>query len=73
MEHFKCDILNKEHKILCNNLIVEVMKCNYCNITACKAHKKIKFECNQCRQIRCRNCMTFNISKNYVMDNLDPE
>ena len=69
MELFKCDILNREYKNFCNNFIVAVIKCNYCNKTS--AHKKFKFECNQCRQLRCRNCMAFNISKNYLMDNLD--
>ena len=73
MELFKCDILKKEYKNFCNNLIAEVIKCNYCNKTSCDAHKKFKLECNQCRQFRCRNCMAFNISKNYLMDNLDAD
>ena len=65
--------MNEEYKHFCNNLIVEVIKCNYCNKTSCGTHKKFKLECNQCRQLRCRNCMAFNISKNYLMDNLDAD
>ena len=73
VELFKCVILNKEYKNFCNNLIVEVIKWNYCNKTSCPGHKKFKLECNRCRQLRGRNCMAFNVSKNYLMDNLDAD
>ena len=73
MERFKTDVLKKEYKHFTNSLLLEVLKCNYCNTISCQWHTKFKLECSQCRQSRFRDCYAFNTFRNYLLENLDDE
>ena len=63
MELFKSETLNEEYKELVNEILPKVLQCSYCNVLSCELHKKFNISCNLCRQLRCRSCFAFNISR----------
>ena len=65
MELFSSSTLNKEYKELVNEILPKVLECSYCNISSCKHHKK------KCRQLHCRSCFAFNISRNVLLEAAD--
>ena len=68
MELFTTETLRKEYKELVQEILPKVLECSYCNIDSCKYHTKFNFSCNLCRQVRCRTCFTFNISRKTLLD-----
>ena len=73
MELFKTDVLKKEYKNFTDSLLIQVMKCQYCNKLLYQWHTKYKLDCSQCSQSRCRDCLAFNTSRNYLLENLNDE
>ena len=67
MELFKTKTLRKEYKELVNDILPEVLEYSYCNVSSCEFHKKFTITCNQCRQLRCRSCFAFNISRENLL------
>ena len=68
MELFRTKTLKKEHKELVDDILPKVLECSYCNVGSCKYHTKFNFSCNLCRQVRCRTCFAFNISRQTLLD-----
>ena len=68
MELFATETLKKEYSELVNDILPKVLECSYFNVSSCKYHTKFNFTCNLCRQLRCRSCFTFNISRKTLLD-----
>ena len=64
MEIFKTDILKKEFERFQKENLVEILKCGYCQKTACQSwHNKFLVSCKYCREAFCKPCHNFNIAK----------
>ena len=64
MEIFKTDILKKEFKKFQKEDLVGILKCGYCQKTACESfHTKFLASCKFCREKSCKRCQSFNIAK----------
>ena len=52
--------------------LVQVLKCGYCQKTACGSwHKKFLASCKYHRETFCKTCHSFNIAKNSLLENAD--
>ena len=68
MEIFKTDILKKEFERFQKENLVEILKCGYCQKTACKSwHKKFLVSWKYCREAFCKACNNFNIAKEMLI------
>ena len=73
MEIFKTDILKKEFEKFQKENLVEILKCGYCQKTACQSwHWKFLVSCKYCRETFCKACHNFNIAKETLLKGLDP-
>ena len=73
MEIFKTDILKKEFEKFQKENLVEILKCGYCQKTACQSwHRKFLVSCKFCREAFCKACHNFNIAKETLLKGLDP-
>ena len=67
MEIFKSNILKKEFERFQKEDLIEVMKCSYCQKTACKSwHKSFNPSCKYCRETFCKKCHSFNVAKKNI-------
>ena len=73
MELFKTTVLKSEYKEFSTKLLPKVLECNYCNIISCQYHSKFDGTCTHCRQRHCKNCKTFNISKEILFNSANEE
>ena len=65
MEIFKSNILKKEFERFQKEDLIEVMKCSFCQKTACGSwHKLFNPSCKYCREKR-EKCHSFNVAKKY--------
>ena len=72
MEFFKTDILKREFERFQKGNLVEILKCRYCQKTACKSwHNKFLVSCKYCREAFCKPCHNFNIAKETLMKGVD--
>ena len=67
MELFKTNILKNEYKEFSIKLLPSVLECNYCNVISCEWHSKFTGTCIHCRKRHCKNCRSFNISKDILL------
>ena len=64
MEIVKTDILKKEFEKFQMENLVEILKCGYCQKTACQSfHQEFLVSCKFCRETFCKACNNFNIVK----------
>ena len=73
MEIFKTDILKREFERFQKENLVEILKCGYCQKTACESwHNKFLVGCKYCREAFCKPCHSFNIVKETLIKRVDP-
>ena len=73
MELFKTDKLRKEFEKFQKDNLVEILKCGYCQNTACQSwHRKFLVSCKYCKEAFCKACHNFNIAKETLLKVLDP-
>ena len=72
MQIFKTEILKNEFERLQKEILVEILKCGYCQKTACESwHNKFLVNCKFCRQALCKPCHNFNIAKETLIKGVD--
>ena len=72
MEIFKTDILKKGFERFQKENLVEILKCGYCQKTACQSwHNKFLVSCKYCRETFCQPCHNFNIVKETLTKSVD--
>ena len=72
MEIFKTVVLKKEFERFQKEDLIEVLRCGYCQKTACGFwHKLFLSSCKYCREIFCKKCPKFNIAKDLLLKNSD--
>ena len=72
MEIFETDILKKEFEKFQKRDLIEILKCRYCQKTACESfHKKFLASCKFCRENFCKSCQSFNITKENLLSYTD--
>ena len=73
MEIFNTGILKKEFEKFQKENLVKILKCDYCQKTACQSwHWKFLGSCKFCREVFCKVCHNFNIAKETLLKGLDP-
>ena len=69
---FKTDILEKEFERFLKENLVEILKCGYCQKTACESwHNRFLVSCKYCREAFCKPCHNFNIAKETLIEGAD--
>ena len=72
MEIFNIDILKKEFERFQKENLVEILKCRYCQKTACESwHNKFLVSCKYCREAFFQACHNFNIAKETLTKSVD--
>ena len=72
MAIFKTDILKTEFEKLQKGNLIQILKCGYCQKTACESfHRKFLVSCKFCRGTFCKSCHNFNIAKEILFKRLD--
>ena len=72
MEIYKTDILKKEFERFQKENLVEILKCGYCQKTACQSfHQKFLVSCKFCRETFCKACHNFNVAKETLLKGLN--
>ena len=72
MEIFKTDILKKEFERFQKENLVEILKCGYCQKTACESwHNKFLVSCKYCREAFCKPCHNFIVAKETLIKGVD--
>ena len=72
MKIFKTDILKKEFERFQKENLVEILKCGYCQKTACESwHNKFLVSSKYCREAFCKPCHNFNIVKQTLIKRVD--
>ena len=72
MEIFKTDILKKEFQKFQKEDLIEMLKCGYCQKTACESfHKNFLASYKFCRENFCKSCQSFNITKENLLSYTD--
>ena len=54
-------------------LLPSIIECNYCEKKACLYHSKFIISYTLCKNARCKNCFTFNISKSILLKSSSEE
>ena len=72
MELFKTKELKNEFEEM-KKLLPLILVCNYCQKESCIYHSKFIISCTLCRNARCKNCVTFNISKSILLKSSSEE
>ena len=70
---FQSTVLKNEYKEFTDKIMPNVLLCGLCNLTCCKWHNKFTVECNPCREARCSNCLCFNVSLNFLLNNVNDQ
>ena len=69
MEIFKSDILKKEFERFQKENLVQILKCGYCQKTACESWRnKFLVSCKYCREAFCKPCYNFNVAKKTLIE-----
>ena len=72
MQIFKTEILKNEFERFQKEILVEILKCGYCQKTACESwHNKFLVNCKFCRHALCKTCHNFNIAKETLIKGVD--
>ena len=72
MQIFKTEILKNEFERFQKEILVEILKCGYCQKTACESwHNKFLVKCKFCRQALCKPWHNFNIAKETLIKGVD--
>ena len=72
MELFKSKALKNEFEEM-KKLLPSIIECNYCEKKTCLYHSKFIVSCTLCKNARCKNCFTFNISKSILLKSSSDE
>ena len=72
MELFKSKALKNEFQEM-KKLLPSIIECNYCEKKTCLYHSKFIVSCTLCKNARCKNCFTFNISKSILLKSSSDE
>ena len=73
MENLKTDILKREFERFQKENFVEMLKCGYCQKTACESwHNKFLVSYKYCREAFCKPCHNVNIAKEKLIKRVDP-
>ena len=73
MEIFKTSILIKVFEKFQKESLVEILKCGYCQKTACQSwHRKFLVSCKICGESFCKACHNFDIAKETLLKGRDP-
>ena len=73
MENLKTDILKRELERFQKVNFVEMLKCGYCQKTACESwHNKFLVSYKYCREAFCKPCHNVNIAKEKLIKRVDP-
>ena len=60
MELFKTRDLKKMYEIFVSESIFKIFECKYCNKEKCMYHFLFDCSCKQCRETRCKKCISFD-------------
>ena len=72
MEIFKTDILKKEFERFQRENLIEILKYEYCQKTACESwHNKFLVSCKYCREAFCKPYHNFNQVKETLIKGVD--
>ena len=71
MEIFKSEFLKKEFDELVNQILPSLNECVNCGKFCCQYCQKFSVTCSFFRKERCRNCCTFEISKEFLLNSGD--
>ena len=72
MKISKTDILKKEIERFQKENLIEILKCEYCQKTACKSwHNKFLVSCKYCREAFWKPCHNFNTAKETLTKGVD--
>ena len=72
MQIFKTEILKNEFERFQKEILVEILKCGYCQKTACESwHNKFLVNCKFWRHALCKTCHNFNIAKETLIKGVD--
>ena len=71
MEVFKSEPFKKEFKELLEVILPSLNACGNCSIFCCKYPIKFSMECSFCRESRCKNCTSFERSKEVLLNTGD--
>ena len=72
MEIFKTDILKEEFERFRKENLVEILKCWYCQKSACESwHNKFLVSCKYCREAFCKPFHNFNVAKETLIKGVD--
>ena len=72
MEIFKTDILKKEFERFKRENLIEILKYEYCQKTACESwHNKFLVSCKYCREAFCKPYHNFNQAKETLIKGVD--
>ena len=73
IEIFKTYILKKEFEKFLKKNLVKILKCGYCEKTACQSwHQKFLVSWKFCREAFCKACHNFNVGKETLLKGFDP-
>ena len=72
MELFKTKELKNEFEEM-KKLLPLIVVCNYCQKKSCIYHPKFIISCTLCRNARCKNCVSFDISKSILLKSSSQE
>ena len=72
MKIFKIDILKRGFERFQKENLVEILKCGYCQKTACESwHKNFSVSCKFCREAFWKPFHNFNIAKETLTKGVD--
>ena len=54
-------------------LLPSILECNYCQKEKCIYHSRFIVSCTLCRNAKCKNCFSFNISKSILLKSSSEE
>ena len=73
MDLFQSTVLKNEYKEFVDKIMPNVLLRGLCHLTCCKWHNKFTIECNLCREARCSYCLCFNVSLNFLLNNVNEQ
>ena len=69
---FKSDILKKEFEKFQKENLNEILKCAYCQKTACESwHNEFLVSCKCCEEIFSKPCYNFNVAKKALIEGVN--
>ena len=73
MELFKTNLLKQEYERFQNEVLINVLEYSLYQKSSREWDKKFFIDCDRCRKVWCQPCISFNIAKKKLLENLDNE